>query len=245
MPPVEFLRELLCLNSSLRPEPCPDPPHFDAIDEHPYALTPTIPARHPDDVSVPDMYKLANVLAAARRFHTALPGGRKDIWMTEIEWTAKPSDPNGVSLGNQAKYLSLSFYEVWRQGISHAFWFLLRDYPFYKSLRGSGLYFLNGRAKPSAQAFGFPFAAVPAPIRTGLDQYSVRRKSKRATVFALWGRAPRRGRVAIQIRLHGRWRTIWRVNTTRGGVFYVERPFTGHPYLRAQLGRTFSFGYRT
>jgi hypothetical protein len=41
MPPVTFLRELLCLHGDrLRRESCPQPAHFDALDIHPYTLRP-------------------------------------------------------------------------------------------------------------------------------------------------------------------------------------------------------------
>jgi polysaccharide biosynthesis protein PslG len=231
-PPVVFLREMLCLSGPrLRRERCPNPAHFDAIDEHPYALTPTIPARNSTDVSVPDFGKLRRVLTAARRAHRALPSGSKQIWMTELDWTSKPPDPYGVALSLQARYVSLAFYELWRQGVSHMFWFLIRDLP-YKSLTGAGLYFRNGVAKPSTTAFRFPFVAIPAAHQTG-----------RVRTLILWGRAPKPGRVTIQLRRGHAWRTVLRLSTTRGGVFYAQRRFAAHSVLRAQEGKLASLGF--
>jgi hypothetical protein len=235
-PPVVFLREMLCLSGDhLRRERCPNPAHFDAIDEHPYALTPTLPARNRTDVSVPDFGKLRRVLTAARRAHRALPSGPKQIWMTELDWTSKPPDPAGVAINLQARYVSLAFYELWRQGISHMFWFLIRDLP-YKSLAGAGLYFRTGAAKPSAGAFRFPFVALRA-VQPHARQTSTIR------TLTLWGRAPRAGRVTIQLRRGHRWRSVVRLRTTRGGVFYAQRKFAAHSVLRAQQGKLTSLGF--
>jgi hypothetical protein len=119
--------------------------------------------------------------------------------------------------------------------VSHMFWFLIRDLP-YKSLAGAGLYFRSGAAKPSTVAFRFPFVAVAAP------QPRAHRTSKVRTV-TLWGRAPRAGRVTIQIRHAHRWRTVVRLRTTRGGVFYAQRKFAAHSVLRAQQGKLTSLGF--
>lgn len=229
MPPVVFLRELLCLaGKRLRRERCRDPAHFNAIDIHPYALTPTIHARNANDVSVPDLGKLSRVLSVARRFHRALPGGRKPIWVTEIDWTSRPPDPYGIPIGRQTRFVALAFYEFWRQGVKNMFWFLIRDLA-YKSLAGAGVYFSSGAAKPSARAFEFPFVALPQ------DHH----------VMILWGRAPRRGIVTIQRLRRHRWRNLLRLRTTRGGVFYARRGLGSHLILRAVAARVASAPWST
>ena len=58
MRPVTFLKSLFCLTPSLRPAPCSNPPHLDALDHHPYSIGPNVPARNGGDISVPDLDKI-------------------------------------------------------------------------------------------------------------------------------------------------------------------------------------------
>jgi hypothetical protein len=225
MHPVAFLRALLCLDDRLQPLACANPAHLDAIDFHPYSITPTVHAFNRDDVSVPDAGRLRAVLRAAERTHRLLPGGPKPIWETEIFWQSNPPDPAvKVSLATQARYLALTFYELWRTGVNHVFWFTIQDYP--ALFPGAGVYYANGRAKPSATALRFPFVALPGP-----------RRSRSVT---LWGRAPSAGVVSIERATRHGYRRLFRLRTTRGGVFYARRRLAGHPALRAVIGHTAS-----
>jgi hypothetical protein len=228
MAPVVFLRELLCLRGpGLRPEYCPDPAHFDAFDHHPYSLTPTLHAFSPDGVSVPDLGRLTSIVRVAERTGRALPAGPKPLWVTEIAWSSKPPDPLAIPDALQARYLSLTFYELWRQGVSHVFWLLIRDYP-YKSLTGSGVYFQNGTPELSARAFHFPFIAQPRP----------------GGALTLWGRAPKAGVVEIERGNGHGWQPLFALPTTAGGVFYAQRHVGSHPVLRAEIGSIASLGWR-
>jgi hypothetical protein len=229
MAPVVFVRELLCLNgSSLRPEYCPDPAHFDAVDHHPYSLTPTAHAYNPDDVGVPDLGKLDSILRVAERTGRALPAGPKPIWVTEIAWSSKPPDPLAIPDALQARYLSEAFYELWRQGVSHIFWLLIRDFP-YKSLTGSGVYFQSGAPEPSSRAFHFQFVALPGPRGE----------------LTLWGHAPHAGPVEIERGTGHGWQTLTELSTTAGGVFYAQRQLGSHLVLRAQIGNITSLPWVT
>jgi hypothetical protein len=233
MRPVAFLRKLLCLQGpSLRRERCGDPAHFDAIDEHPYALTPTIHAYNRDDVSLPDVGRLARVLSAAERSGGALPKGSKPIWVTEVDWDSDPPDraPGAVSLSHQASYVSLALYELWAQGVSHVFWFEVRDPGFAaKSLTGSGLFFSRGGAKPATTAFRFPFVAV----------------SGGGGMSTLWGRAPAPGIVTVELYEHHQWRPFTLLRTTSGGVFYGQRRLGPNLLLRARERTVVSYPWLT
>jgi hypothetical protein len=227
MRPVQFLRELLCLRGAgLHRERCPNPAHFDAIDVHPYALTPTIHAFNQDDVSVPDLGRLSRVLRAAERTGRALPHGRKATWVTEIGWDSSPPDPHAISTVQQARYLSLALYEAWRQGVSHVFWYEVRD-PGGRpsSFAGAGLFFSGGQAKPATVAFRFPFVAIRGA----------------GAITTLWGRAPRAGLVSVEVARHGRWRRLLRLATTSGGMFYLRRRLGSRLTLRARIGTTASY----
>jgi hypothetical protein len=228
MAPVMFWRELLCLHGqALRPERCRNPAHFDAADHHPYAATPTVHAFRKDDVSVPDLGRIARVLRAAERAHRVLPRGRKPLWVTEIDWDSNPPDPySKIPLRKQARYLSLGFYELWRQGVGHVFWFLMRDIRYY-SLTGSGLYFLSNRAKPSMAAFRFPFVALGSRNRE----------------LTLWGHAPHAGAVTIERAAGHGWRRFIRLRTTRGGIFYAIRRAGSRLMLRARQGAIASLAF--
>ncbi len=151
MMPVVFMRELLCLHgAALSRVRCPHPAHFDAIDHHPYALTPTIHALRAGDVSVPDLGRLARVVAAGVRTGRALPAGPKPIWVTELSWSSNPPGPSTISLQLQSRYVALAAYTLWRQGVGHVFWLALHDLgPAAKGFAGAGLFFANGRRKPS------------------------------------------------------------------------------------------------
>jgi hypothetical protein len=222
MRPVQFLRELLCLSGPrLRPEPCVAPARLDAIDIHPYALTPTLRAGNADDVSVPDVGKLSRVLRAARRTRRVLPRGSKAIWMTEISWDSSPPDGSGVPLLVQARYVSLTAYELWLEGVTSDFWYEPHDLSAQAgSFTGAGLFRSNGQAKPSATAFRFPFVTIGGPHR----------------MVTLWGRAPRPGLVVIDIARHHRWQQSTRITTTDGGVFFARRRLGSHLTLRARAG---------
>ncbi len=230
MTPVVFDREMFCMTPGLRPKSCPDPPHLDAIDNHPYGASPTLPALLPDDVRLPDTGKLWRILHAAERYHRALPAGPKTIWITELAWDTRPPDPQGISAAQQARYLALGFYESWIQGVSHLYWFMIRD-PVSPpvSLIGDGLYYADGVAKPAAQAFRFPFVAVTAPHRK----------------VTLWGQAPAAGTVAIDKRAGSRWKQVLRLKTNADGIFYAQRALGLNLVLRARLGARTSPGFAT
>jgi hypothetical protein len=214
MMPVTFLREMLCLTSSLGPAPCTGPPHFDGLDHHPYSIGPTVPAQQSGDISVPDLGKIKRLLGAAQRFHRALPAGPKPLWITEIDWTSSSPD----TPASQARDLARGFYALWRQGVSHVFWFALRDDPSVTdSFRNAGLYYSDGRAKPAVAAYRFPFVAISAPRGR----------------LRLWGRAPRSGTVSIEQLVRGRWRQVLSLPTTSGGIFHAVRALGRRPRLRA------------
>jgi len=230
MAPVVFDREMFCLTPRLRPKSCPDPPHLDALDHHPYGLSPTVHAVLANDVSLPDIGKLWRILHAAQRYHRVLPAGPKTIWISEVAWGTNPPDPMSGSAALQARYLALAFYESWIQGVSHVYWFLLRDAVApLESFTGDGLYYKDGVAKPAAQAFRFPFVAINAPHRK----------------LTIWGKAPAAGSVTIDRRVGRRWKQVLRLRTTAGGVFYTRRSLGRSPVLRARMGALTSPAWAT
>ncbi|MHB8691973.1 MAG: hypothetical protein ACYDHH_12075 [Solirubrobacteraceae bacterium] len=226
MQPVAFDRTLFCLNggATLTPARCPDPIHIDALDNHPYGiLGPLQHALNPDDVSIPDQYKLAAVLRAAERFRSVLPRGPKQLWATEFSWDSNPPDPHGVPVQTEARWLEQAFYVVWSQGVSTAMWLQLVDsppIPSYAASYQAGLYYLNGSPKPTVIAYRFPF---------------VTRRLTRHRVLA-WGRAPVGGNLSIQVLRSGTWTSLRSIPVVPGGVFTASLDLPGPARLRAQEG---------
>ena len=146
--------------------------------------------------------------------------GPKSIWETELDWGSNPPESGGISLGQQASYLEQAFYELWRQGVGHVFWFLIRDFP-YPYNAGGGVYSGNGTPKPAATAFLFPFVAI---------------RDAKHRMVTIWGRSPKPGPVVVQVQTSGTWRPLLRLRTTGGGVFYSRRQLGHHLVLRAQIG---------
>ncbi len=223
MPPVTFVQNLLCLRGTpLRSAHCKAPAHFDVLDHHPFDIGgPLQPAVNPGDVSVPDMGKLTRLLTAARRAGTALPAGHKRLWAGELIWTSRPPDPSGVPPLRQARWLEQALFILWRERVDTVLWLQIVDDAHARTTGlGGGLYFHNGRPKPAATAFLFPF---------------VTQRQSSGQVRA-WGRAPTSGSLAIQRRRAGRWVTIKRVRVRKSATFFVPLRLAGSATLRGQVG---------
>jgi hypothetical protein len=228
IPPLDFMRSLLCLSKGAHPHPtCSDPVHFDVWSHHPYTHGgPFARAQLPGDVELGDLPRMLAVLNAAVRFHHVVSTHRIQFWVTEFGWDTNPPRKHAASLGLAARWTAESLYQMWRSGVSVATWFLLQDYR-SPSPYQSGLYFRSAslgtaRAKPSLTAFRFPFVAYRS-------KGSVR----------IWGRdatADRRD-VTIQLR-HGKsgpWRTVALVSTNGYGILRANLSLTAskQDWLRA------------
>jgi hypothetical protein len=221
MSPVTFDQYLFCLNSRDKKVGCSNPPHFDAIDHHPYGIGgPETHALNAADATVPDIYKLVRVLNVAERDHTALPAGKKPVWVTEIAWNTSPGD---VPIATQARWLEQAFYVLWHQGVSTVLWYRLADEPLTPDQAistYSGVYYINGGAKPSATAFRFPFLT---------------NRSNKTTVVA-WGRAPQAGQLKIEQQAKHGWTVLTQFTVTKLEVFQLPLRLKGKATLRAVLG---------
>ena len=235
MRPVQFYRALFCLNGSLKRVGCPGPVHLDAVDNHPYELSaaPTHRAYWPDDVAVPDVWKITRVLHAAEQAGTVLPGGHKQVWATELIWDSEPpstsTDVSAVPLATQALYLEQAMYLLWRQGVDTVLWYSIRDDPpvrhYLAAFDWGGLYYYSGAPKPAATAFRFPF------VTHRIDSSQVQ----------AWGRAPSSGLLTISRRLNsGGWEAIASLPATAQGVFLTTLRLSGMAVLRAQVGSSTS-----
>jgi hypothetical protein len=195
-PPVAFLRDLVCVNTSFRPLSCPGLPHFDILAHHPYAVSsPRTHALNRDDAAVPDIARLTRVLRSAIRLGHVRPAGRKRVWVTEFSWDSAPPDPGGVPMRRLVHWVGEALFLMWSQGVDTVIWQTVTDappVPTFDSTVQAGPLFADGTPKPIAAALSFPF-------------YVERVDSRRVRV---WGRAPGSGVVEIKALRHGRWRPL-------------------------------------
>jgi len=209
MPPVTFLEDLFCLNSRLKRLPCPAPARFDVLASDPYDVGgPTDHALSSLDASAPDLGRLTRIAEAGVRSHTVLPTKAKPLWVTEFSYESNPPNhfKTTVSLTTQARWLEQSFYVFAHEGVSTVLWYLVRDQPPpYTINYGSGVYFRNGKPKPSYTAYRFPLVVMPDGQRS-----------------QIWGITPVGGTVQVQRRIGGAWRTVARFRRGAGKIFYKD-----------------------
>ncbi len=227
MPPVAFLRTMLCVDRKLR-RSCRQRTTVDVIAHHPYAVRkPSSPALNVDDATIPDLGKVTRVVAAARRVGNVGPRAPR-LWVTEVSYDSAPPDPQGVPTARLSRWTAEMLWRVWNQGADTVIWYLLRDAaptPSYAATYQSGMYLLDGTRKPSAQAFRFPLVVT---ARAG-DRLRV------------WWRAPRAGRLSLQVRRAGRWVTVRRTTTRAGRVGQATVPVRRTGAVRAVIAGESSY----
>lgn len=230
MQPALFWRTLLCLKGQrLRPTGCPDPAHFDIAAHNPIdEFRPTRGALNRDDISTPDLGRLKRILAKARSTGRSKPGGRKQLWATEIWWESNPPDPSGVPAGTQARWLEQSFYLLWKQGVQRVVWFEIVDTPPQFVPYQTGLFLSDGTPKPAYSAYRFPFVA------DRLGKQTVR----------VWGMAPTPGGVQVQRKRGAGWHTVKRLSAGRDRVFVGKLGLRGAARLRARADGETSLTWR-
>ena len=181
--PLEFLRELACVNERLRPRTTGGCAHFkrlpgDGWAHHPYTRNqpPAKSGRRPDDVHIADLPKLARTLRRLVR-RGRLASGYRRIYLTEFGFETKyvPGRPT-VSQSTQARWLTWSEYLAERVPAVRSFaQFLLRDQPKAATVvsksrarpfgeYSTGLLKANGTPKTAATTFR---AGLFAALRRG------------------------------------------------------------------------------
>ncbi|MEA2424673.1 MAG: hypothetical protein QOH13_1083 [Thermoleophilaceae bacterium] len=149
----------------------------DAIGHHPYALfqSPYKRSQYHDDAAIGDWRLLERTLDRLVARKAIKPSGSKHlpIYYTEFGYQTDPPDPfAGIPLSRQSRWLQDAAYVAWRtprvKGLNQ---FRVTD----GSIRGkgplafrefqSGLFFANGKAKPSARTFANPIVVRPSGSR--------------------------------------------------------------------------------
>ncbi|HET7590293.1 MAG TPA: hypothetical protein VFK14_08970 [Solirubrobacterales bacterium] len=232
--PMRFARLLLCMQGHAHPRPmagsCEGGAHFDIFAIQPYTTGGPTHEGGVNDVELGDLGKLQTLIAAADRagrIHGAYR--HTPLWITEFSWDSNPPDPGGLPMKVESAWVAEALYRAWRAGVSHFFWYSLRDsarepgQSYAESLE-SGLYFRGAaveqdQPKEFLTAFRFPFVSYP----------------RRQGLF-FWGRTPtsRKGKVAIQLLRGERWHTAARVRANGSGIFTGR---LGSGYGRNRKGR--------
>src|SRR4051794_36808983 len=179
---------------------------LDAYAHHPYPLRPNETPSSGGCRNCPSitMATIPKLLILVRRAF-----GPKPIWLTEYGYQTNPPDTFlGVSLKRQATNLSLAAMRAWRlPRVTMLIQYLYQDEPQLSRFQ-TGLAFVDGRWKPSLQAFRLPFAQMG---RTGLQ----------ATVWGQVrdGRAGRK-RYRLEVLRKNAWKPVGRARLTNDhGVF--------------------------
>jgi hypothetical protein len=175
VPPLRFLRELACVDDQLRPlrrREClgASALRADGWAHHPYSrwTTPGTSDPDPDDAPIADTGRLEGLLDALAR--AGRIAGSLPVYHTEYAYETNPPDPAALFRPeDQARFHSWSTWLAWRDPRARMFaQFLLRDTDPRETgtspgdrrhWRGfqSGLFNLDGSAKPAVRAFRLPF----------------------------------------------------------------------------------------
>ncbi len=231
--PLQFTRLLLCMQGRSHPRPtkgnCEGGVDADIFAVHPYTTGGPTHEGGPNDVELGDLGELRTLIHAADkagRLHGAFR--HTPLWITEFSWDSKPPDPGGLPMRILKRWVAEALYVSWRAGVTHFFWYSLRDSRHnpgerYSETLESGLYFRGetleqDRPKPSLNAFRFPFVSYSRP--NGLSY---------------WGRTPTStpGAVVIQVHGDGHWRKAAVARADASGIF---RGTIKTPYGRGDHG---------
>ncbi len=231
VPPLQFMRELLCLNAHNRPKGDCRPVPFDVWSHHPYTEGgPQHKAAVFGNASLGNLPAMRRILDAAVRARRISSRRRVAFWVTEFSWETKPPDPKGVPTKLHARWVAEALYRMWRQRVSLVTWLKVRD---ARRGDGDGLHHQSGlysycaggwscsKPKRSLTAFRFPFVAFRAGRRV-----------------RVWGRTPTasRGKVIVeQRRRRGGWRRVRRLRADRHGIFSARPRTRGGRALRARI----------
>jgi hypothetical protein len=245
MAPVTFLEGMLCLAQGragrlLRTE-CAQPPHFDVLSIHPLSVgNPDVPAESSLDVSIADAAKVTNLLHDAELLHTALPAGRKPVWVTEINWESAPQAPAGVPPALQAAWVSRALHRLWVVGVSMVAWqFLVDPYPVERARTPSGgiVEYQRPAGLYSAGVNGNTESAQPKPFLQGftLPFDPLRVNARQVRVWALLMR-PYQRVVLERLGRGGVWRTVRGLRANGYGVLNALVAVRGTVTLRVVSG---------
>jgi hypothetical protein len=216
--PLEFIREMACVNRRFRPfhgkqarkRGCDNfhPLPGTGFAHHPYTLAggPNVRAEHRDDVPIGYLNRLVKTLKKLGR-KNRLEHPRMKVWLTEFGYQTDPPDFFQTPIGKVPGFMGLSEWLAWRnRHVASYSQYLLRDEQDRAAFQ-TGLRFHGGKAKPGVyNAYRLPFF-----VRLG-----------RGRKIEVWGgiRSAGAGRtVTIQSRHGGNWGKLGTATTAKRGYF--------------------------
>jgi hypothetical protein len=172
--PLDFLREVFCLNSrgrayrgrAARDRDCDDFRRLDVtgVSHHPYnrggAGSPRS-ASKPNEVTISSASRLWRLLSTAAGRRRIPRAASRSIYFTEFGFQTNPPDRLfGVSLTRQARYINEADYIAFRESrVKSVAQYELNDEPDLDSFQ-TGLRFADGSAKPSLEAYRLPIHVI-------------------------------------------------------------------------------------
>jgi hypothetical protein len=173
--PLEFLRDLACVDKQLKPKTTPDCANFTALPgdgwaHHPYSQNErpsrqSKPATEPDDLRLADLPRLATTLDVLVKMGRLAPANR-NIYLTEFGYETQPvSGRPTIDELQQARWLTWAEYLAAKIPTVRSFaQFLLRDQPPAKERvseskarpfgqYSTGLLLADGKDKIAAKTF--------------------------------------------------------------------------------------------
>jgi hypothetical protein len=220
--PMTFMSDLLCVSvHAPHRKTCSQHTRFDIWAHNPYTNGgPNRHAHSPSDVSIGDLPEMRALLTAAERAGNVVSPRAVQFWVTEFSWDTNPPDPKGVPSALHARWVAEALYRMWQAGVSAVIWFRVQDDPLRQSPYQSGFYTVTGRAKPSREAFRFPFVALRA-----------------GSGVLVWGRTPpgKSGSVIVERRNGKGWTPVTRLHADQYGIFSRQLPSQSTTALRARL----------
>jgi hypothetical protein len=216
--PLEFLREMACVNDRYRPyrgraarkRGCRN---FRALPgsglaHHPYTFAggPHISTGNRDDVTIANLPRMVRALNRLGR-KNRLKRARMKIWNTEFGYQTNPPDPFQSPIGKVPGFMGFSEWVSYRnRRVASYSQYLLYDVRDTAGFQ-TGIRFAGGRAKPGVyKAYRLPFFV----------------RLRGARKIQAWGgiRAAGNGsRVTVQVKRGGQWRNLGRATTAKRGYF--------------------------
>jgi hypothetical protein len=215
IPPLTFMRSMLCLSSSSRVRrTCSAPARFDVWSHHPYSDHGPFGHAPSGGVELGDLPKMNTLLDQAQQLGAIDSAKPVQFWVTEFGWSSNAPNKHGAPMGLETRWVAEALYQQWKSGVTLGTWFLLQDQPLSTPFQ-SGMYFAspslaNAIAKPYLTSFRFPFVAY------------LKTRGK----VAIWGRDATSDKrdVDIQRQIHGSWTTIGTITSNSHGIFEATLP---------------------
>ena len=162
--PLDFMRGVLCLDSSYHRRRGCAPISATGWAHHPYSPG-VAPFRRSDNPALINFENIGELVRGLRRAAAAgATTKRLRVYVTEFGVQSRPDRAVGVSLKRQVAYLAIAEFMAWTDGSirSYAQYLLRDDAPGQDFSFTTGLEFHNGRHKPSMRSF--PITMLPKRI---------------------------------------------------------------------------------